>query len=157
MNGELTRVNRSQRMIILPLLTLMVFPNGRQKKALRDVAGEHGMAAVILRSPLVYGPHVGGNFAVLARAVIKKWPMPLSAIANSRSLVYVGNLASAISTCLDHPDAPGKTFLVSDGEDVSTPELVRRMAKATGSREIGRFIVLYGSCNAAGTLAGRRQ
>ena len=126
------------------------------EKALTDVASEHGMAAVILRSPLVYGPHVGGNFAVLARAVIKKRPMPLCAIANRRSLVYVGNLASAISLCLDHPDAPGETFLVSDGEDVSTGELVRRMAKATSIRNWLFYCPVW-LLHVAGTLAGRQK
>ena len=126
------------------------------EKALIKVASAQGMAAVILRSPLVYGPHVGGNFAVLARAVIKKRPMPLCAIANRRSLVYVGNLASAIFSCLDHPDAPGETFLVSDGEDVSTGELVSRMAKATSIRNWLFYCPVW-LLRVAGTLAGRQQ
>lgn len=126
------------------------------EKALKDIAGECGMGAVILRSPLVYGPHVGGNFAVLARAVIKKRPLPLSAIANRRSLVYVGNLAAAISICLDHPDAPGETFLVSDGEDLSTGQLVRRMAKATSIRDWVFYCPLW-LLHAAGLVTGRQQ
>jgi lipopolysaccharide/colanic/teichoic acid biosynthesis glycosyltransferase len=68
----------------------------------------------------------------ILRAVHSGWPLPLGLVRNKRSQLYVGNLASAIVACLDHPAAAGKTYLVSDGEDLSTPELVRRMGQALG-------------------------
>jgi nucleoside-diphosphate-sugar epimerase len=59
-------------------------------------------------------------------------PLPLASICNSRSLIYVGNLVAALAVCATHPAAAGKTYLVSDGEDVSTPELILRTASALG-------------------------
>lgn len=102
------------------------------EQGLRQIAAETGLEVVILRPPLVYGPGVGANFLALLRAVARGMPLPLGAIDNRRSLIYVGNLAAAILCCLEHPAAAGKTFLVSDGEDVSTSGLVRRMAAALG-------------------------
>lgn len=91
-----------------------------------------GMEIVVLRPPLVYGPGVKANFLSLMRAVARGWPLPLGAVRNRRSLLYLGNLVSAIEACLIHPAAAGQTFLVSDGEDVSTPELIRRLGMALG-------------------------
>ena len=100
--------------------------------ALRRIGADTGMEIVILRPPLVYGPGVKGNFLRLLQAVARGTPLPLASICNQRSLVYVGNLAEAIITCIDAPDAAGKTWLVSDGEDVSTPILIRKLAAALG-------------------------
>ncbi len=99
---------------------------------LRQIGADTGMEIVILRPPLVYGPGVKGNFLRLLRAVARGTPLPLASINNRRSLVYVGNLVDAIITCMDSPAAAGKTFLVSDSEDVSTPALIRRLAAALG-------------------------
>lgn len=99
---------------------------------LRRIGADTGMEIVILRPPLVYGPGVKGNFLRLLQAVARGTPLPLARICNQRSLVYVGNLAEAIITCIDAPDAAGKTYLVSDGEDVSTPGLIRKLAAALG-------------------------
>lgn len=96
--------------------------------ALRQIGANSGMEIVILRPPLVYGPGVKGNFLRLLQAVARGTPLPLASINNRRSLVYVGNLVDAIITCIDAPAAAGKTFLVSDGEDVSTPALIRKLA-----------------------------
>ena len=93
---------------------------------LRQIAVESGIEVVIIRPPLVYGPGVKANFAVLMRAVRRGWPLPLGAVHNQRSLVGLGNLVDLIVTCLTHPAAANQTFLVSDGEDVSTTELLRR-------------------------------
>ncbi len=126
------------------------------EQALAKINSHSSLDTVILRSPLVYGPNAGGNFATLVRAVIKRWPIPLGAVANLRSLVYVGNLVSAIVQCLVHPSARGKTFFVSDGEDLSTVELVRRMAEAAGV--VPRIFSCPLWClHAAGVLTGRRQ
>jgi nucleoside-diphosphate-sugar epimerase len=99
---------------------------------LRQLAQESGMEVVIIRPPLVYGPGVKANFAALMRTVQRGWPLPLGAIHNQRSLVGLDNLVDFIITCATHPQAANQTFLVSDGQDLSTTELVRAMAQATG-------------------------
>lgn len=104
------------------------------EQALFQIARESGMAVIILRPPLVYGPGVKGNFLRLLQVIEKRHPLPLGAIRNRRSLIYLGNLVDIVRLCLVHPEAPGKTFLVSDGDDVSTPELIRRIAEAMQRR-----------------------
>lgn len=102
------------------------------EEGLREIAATTRMEVVVLRPPLVYGPGVGANFLSLLTAVHRGFPLPLGAINNRRSLIYLGNLVDAIATCIEHPKAAGKNYLVSDGEDVSTPELVRCIAAAFG-------------------------
>jgi len=104
------------------------------EQVLWEIAAESGMEIVVLRPPLVYGPGVKGNFLRLMQSIDKRRPLPLGHIQNQRSLIYLGNLVDVIRLCLTHPNAAGKTFLVSDGDDVSTPELVRRIAAACGRR-----------------------
>jgi nucleoside-diphosphate-sugar epimerase len=87
---------------------------------------------IVLRLPLVYGPGVPANFLKLMRAVAAGIPLPFASIDNRRSLLYLGNLVDAIRTCLGHSRAGGRTFLVSDGDDLSTPGLARRLAQALG-------------------------
>ena len=100
------------------------------EEGLRDIALETGMEVTIIRPPLVYGPGVKANFAALMRAVQCGWPLPLGAVHNRRSLVGLDNLVDLIATCLVHPNAANQTFLVSDGQDLSTPELVQGLARA---------------------------
>ena len=102
------------------------------EQALREVSAASGMELVIIRPPLVYGPGVKANFAALVRLVRRGWPLPLGAIHNQRSLVSLDNLVDLIMTCLRHPRAAGEAFLVSDGQDLSTTELVRGLGKALG-------------------------
>ena len=102
------------------------------EQGLRQIAAQTGMAVVIIRPPLVYGPGVKANFAALMRAVQRGWPLPLGAVHNRRSLMALDNLVDFIVTCLSHPQAANQTFLVSDGQDLSTTELVRGMAQAAG-------------------------
>lgn len=102
------------------------------EQGLRQIAAATGMELVIIRPPLVYGPGVKANFANLMRAVQKGWPLPLGDLRNQRSLVALDNLVDFIVTCIDHPQAANQTFLISDGEDLSTTELVHRMAQAAG-------------------------
>jgi nucleoside-diphosphate-sugar epimerase len=90
------------------------------------------MEVVVIRPPLVYGPGVKGNFASMIKLVGKGLPLPLGAVHNKRSLVALDNLVDLIITCIDHPGAANKTFLVSDGEDLSTTELLRGVADAMG-------------------------
>lgn len=100
------------------------------EQALGQISRETGMELVVIRAPLVYGPGNSGNFMSLLRMVSKSVPLPLASVDNRRSLIYVGNLVDALAACVTHPAAAGKTFLASDGEDVSTPELIRRLASA---------------------------
>jgi nucleoside-diphosphate-sugar epimerase len=109
---------------------------------------------VVLRPPLVYGAGVGGNVARLLRLCRSGLPLPLGAIDNRRSLISLANLVDAIGACLGAPEAAGATFLVRDGEDVSTPQLVRRMAAALG-RPARLFAVPPALLVAAGKIAGQ--
>ncbi|PCJ58931.1 MAG: hypothetical protein COA65_07125 [Rhodospirillaceae bacterium] len=104
------------------------------EEALRKITHNTGVELVILRPPLVYGPGVKGNFRQLLRLCELGLPLPFGNIFNRRSLIGTDNLASAIGRCLTHPKAPGETFLVSDGEDVSTPDLARAIAKKMKKR-----------------------
>lgn len=135
-------------------------PYGRSKaeaeRGLGELAGRTGLEAVVLRPPLVYGAEARGNFARLVRLVARGIPLPLASIRNRRSLIYVGNLVDAIVRSLDHPAAAGQTFLVSDGEDISTPELVRRIARALG-RPARLIAVPPALLRLGGALAGRKD
>lgn len=97
---------------------------------LRQVSAATKMELVIIRPPLAYGPRVRANFLLLMRAIARGIPLPLGAISNRRSLVGLDNLVDFILLCAEHPAAANETFLVSDGEDLSTPELIRRLARA---------------------------
>jgi len=109
---------------------------------------------VVLRPPLVYGPGAKGNFARLVRLVQRGIPLPLASVRNRRSLVFVDNLGDAILRALDHPAAAGRTYIVSDGEDVSTPDLIARLAAALGRQP--RLIAFPPALlRLAGTLLGR--
>lgn len=100
------------------------------EQGLREIAAQTGLEVVIIRPPLVYGQGVKANFAAMMRWLSRGIPLPLGAIHNGRSLVALDNLVDLIVTCLTHPAAANQTFLVSDGEDVSTTELLRRMGQA---------------------------
>lgn len=104
------------------------------EKAIREVEAETGLQVVVVRPTLVYGPGVKANFLAMVKAVSRGYPLPLASVSNRRSLTYVGNLVDALAACAVHPAAAGETFLVSDGEDVSSPELVARIAAALGVR-----------------------
>jgi len=102
------------------------------EQGLRELAITTGMEVVIIRPPLVYGRGVKGNFASMIKLVGKGLPLPLGAVHNKRSLVALDNLVDLIITCIDHPDAANETFLVSDGDDLSTTQLLRGVAEAMG-------------------------
>lgn len=99
---------------------------------LRKIAAGTSMEVVIIRPPLVYGPNAPGNFGKLINILAHGIPLPLGAINNKRSLVALDNLIDLITTCIDHPAAVNQTFLVADGEDLSTTDLLRRLGKALG-------------------------
>ena len=109
---------------------------GRSKweaeQALWAVSERTGLEVVVVRPPLVHGPGVKANFLRLMQAVARGLPLPFGQVNNQRSLLALGNLTDLLQLCTRHPDAPGQTFLASDDQDVSTPDLVRELAAAMG-------------------------
>lgn len=106
------------------------------EQSLLAISAETGMEVVIVRSPLIYGPNAPGNFGLLMRWVARGAPLPFGTIHNKRSFVGLDNLTDLLFNCLMHPAAAGQTFLVSDGEDVSTTQLLRRTAQAMGKQAV---------------------
>ena len=102
------------------------------EQGLQKIAKETGMEVVIIRPPLIYGPGVKGNFANLIKLVRKGLPLPLGAIHNRRSMIALDNLVDLIITCIDHPNARNQIFLASDGQDLSTTELLHGLAQVRG-------------------------
>ncbi len=100
--------------------------------ALKDLVKNTSMELVIIRPPLIYGPGVGANFASMMKVLSHSIPLPFGAIHNARSLVGLDNLIDLILRCAEHPEAPGQVFLVSDGQDASTTELLRKLARCLG-------------------------
>jgi nucleoside-diphosphate-sugar epimerase len=126
------------------------------EQALNEIAQTTGMEVVILRPPLVYGPGVKGNFLTLFSAIQKGRRLPLGAIQNSRSLLYVENLADAIANAIEHANAGNKTFFVSDAEAVSTPALIQKIAAALETTP--RLINFpLGLLKFAGVLTGKSE
>lgn len=104
------------------------------EKELGRLAGGGAMEVVCIRPPLVYGPGVGGNFRRFMKLISKGLPLPLGLVRNARSFIGVDNLADFIVACATHPAAAGEAFVVADGEDLSTPELIRRIGRFMGRR-----------------------
>lgn len=126
------------------------------EQGLRELFAETGMEFVIIRPPLVYGPSVKGNFASMIKLVAKGLPLPLGSVHNKRSLVALDNLVDLITTCIDHPGAVNQTFLVSDGEDLSTTQLLQGVAEAMGKPS--RLVpVPAGLLQLGATLLGKRS
>ena len=99
---------------------------------LRKISEETGLEVVVLRAPLVYGPGNPGNFLSLLGFVHKGIPLPLGSVRNVKSFLYVENLVEAIRLCCSHPGAAGNTYLVSDSDVISTPELLRKLGESLG-------------------------
>ena len=125
-----------------------------------------GMEVVIIRPPLVYGPGVKANFALMMNLARKNLPLPLGAIKNKRSLVGIDNLVDLIITCIDHPNAANQTFLVSDDNDVSTTDLLKELTLAAGKKPrlipipmpiIKFFATLLGKKSISDRLCGSLQ
>lgn len=102
------------------------------EEALRKISKDTGMEVAIIRSPLVYGPHVKANFLKMMQYIKRGIPLPLGAIQNKRSLIGIDNLVDFIATTISHPKAANQTFLISDDEDISTTDLLRRIGKYIG-------------------------
>lgn len=125
------------------------------EQGLREIAQQTGMEVVIIRPVLVYGPGVKANFRSMMNWLNKGVPLPLGTIHNKRSLVSLDNLVDLIVTCIDHPAAANQTFLVSDGDDLSTTEMLRRMGEALGKRP--RLVPVPAWClETAAAVLGKR-
>lgn len=136
------------------------------EQGLLSIAEQTDMEIVIIRPPLVYGKGVKANFASMLRMIKRGVPIPLGAIHNKRSFVYVDNLVSLIICCTHHPAAANQVFLVSDGHDLSTTELLRRTASALGVKSrlvpipqvlIEFFAAIIGKKEVAQRLCGNLQ
>jgi nucleoside-diphosphate-sugar epimerase len=134
-----------------------VDPYGVSKLEGEEEVRAAGVRATILRLPLVYGAGVKGNMRSLVAAVRRGVPLPFGAVRNRRSLLYTGNLAAAVHAVLAAPAAEGETFFVSDDHDLSTPELVREIARALGrpARLVPVPPTLFRAAGAVGDLVGR--
>ena len=118
----------------LPVYCLIGVSKLEAEISLKKLAEETGMEFVIIRPPLVYGPKVKANFLSMMKWLNKSLVLPFGAIRNHRSMVGLDNLVDLIITCIDHPKAANQTFLVSDGEDLSTAALLKRIANAMRCR-----------------------
>lgn len=125
-NGEVTAVNEAYSETDAPA-PLDCYGKSKlmAEHLLDNIARETQLEVVIVRSPLVYGPGVKGNLMQMLHVLKKGVPLPLASIHNRRSLIYVGNLADALILCATHPRAANRTWLVSDGQDISVPDLLR--------------------------------
>lgn len=133
-NGEATTLGRAFSALDTPEPK---DPYGISKReaedGLRQIARQSGMEIVTVRPPLIYGPGVRANFFSMMRWLDKGFPLPFGCVThNRRSLVALDNLVDLLITCLDHPAAGNHTFMVSDGEDLSTADLLIRMGRAMG-------------------------
>jgi nucleoside-diphosphate-sugar epimerase len=124
------------------------------ERGLWEIASQTGMEVLVVRPPLVYGPGVKGNFARLLDLVRSGVPLPLAAVNNRRSFIGLDNLVDLLIRCVDHPKAAGQTLLVSDGQDLSTPELLGMIANAMG-RPARLFPVPVPLLRLAGQALGR--
>ena len=124
------------------------------EQALHRVSEETGIEIVILRPPLVYGAGVKGNFSQMLRVLKKGFPLPLASVHNRRNLVYVGNLVDALLVCTTHPAAVGQTYLVGDGENISTSQLLNELGRAMG-HSAHLISCPIGLLNLAGRITGK--
>jgi len=149
-NGESTQKNRPFTVYSKPEPEdLYGISKLEAEEGLLRLSKSTGMEIAIIRPPLVYGPGVKANFLKLLHTIASGIPLPLSCINNKRSIVALENVVDLILTCVDHPAAANQIFLVSDGEDLSTPELVRRIGLAMGRRvwlyPVPPSILIYGA------------
>ena len=156
-NGEATQLGRPFTADDAPApLDAYGVSKMEAEQGLRELSAQTGMEVVIIRPTLVYGPGVKANFAAMMRWLRRGIPLPLGAIHNQRSVVALDNLVDLIVTCLSHPAAANQTFLVSDGEDVSTTELLQRMGHAM-NRPARLIPVPAGLLTQAAALLGKRN
>lgn len=127
------------------------------ERSLAAYCVQSGMELVVIRTPLVYGPGVKANFLRLMQAITRRRPLPLGLVEqNRRSLTGLDNLVDLITVCIGSPTAAGQTFLVSDGEDLSTADLVRRLSHSLGVPPVLLPVPPW-LLQLAGVAAGRRK
>lgn len=135
----------------------------RAEQELGKLLGDSDMQLVILRAPMVYGKGAGGKFERLYRLVERGVPLPFASIQNRRSFIAIENMVSLVLACIDHPAAANQVFIGSDSEDLSTPELIRRIAAAMGKRPrlipfpavlLRRLLVSFGKSELASSMLG---
>ncbi|SDB16331.1 Nucleoside-diphosphate-sugar epimerase [Pseudomonas sp. NFACC13-1] len=125
------------------------------EQGLKDISIKNGMELVIIRPPLVYAGHAPGNFRALLKLVASGVPLPFRGVNNKRSMIALENLVDLVSLCVEHPAAANQTFLASDGIDVSTPQIIRYLAKGMGY-EARLFPVPNRVINKIARLLGRK-
>lgn len=124
------------------------------EQVLQEIAKKSGMEVIVLRPPLIYGPNAPGNFGRLMAIIGKGIPLPLKSVGNLRSFIYLDNFVDAIVTCIKHSALSYQTVLVSDGQDISTPDLVKMIAHAMGKKvKLIPFPVI--ALKALGKLTGK--
>jgi nucleoside-diphosphate-sugar epimerase len=127
------------------------------EQGLRAISQETGLEVVVVRPPLVYGVGAPGNFRTLVTMLRRGWPLPLGAVTmNRRSYVALPNLVDLLVTVCDHPAAANQVFLVSDGEDLSTADLLRRLGRAMG-RPVRLWPVPSGLLRLGARMLGRQD
>jgi nucleoside-diphosphate-sugar epimerase len=126
------------------------------EKALWEISSRTGLEVVVVRLPLVYGNIVKGNLARLIKLVRSGIPLPLSRVKNQRSMIGIDNLVDLLVHCIDHPEVSGKTFLASDGEDLSTPELIKLIASSMG-KKVNLFPFPISILKFLGSVFGKRE
>lgn len=166
-NGEYTQLDKPFTEIDIPNpQDAYGISKSEAEQGLMLIAQKTGMEVVVIRPPLVYGAGVKANFASMLQMVKRNIPLPLGAIRNKRSFVYIDNLVSLIVRCIDHPAAANQVFLVSDDNDLSTAELLRGCASALGVKSrllpipqklIEVFAVLIGKKDIAQRLCSNLQ
>lgn len=134
-NGEATKPGQAFRSQDVPM---PLDPYGISKleaeQGLREIELKTGLEVVIVRPTLVYGPNVRANFLRLLTLVSRGMPLPFGLVENRRSMVALDNLVNLLTTCITHPKAAGQTFMVSDGNDLSTPDLITLLAELMGCK-----------------------
>jgi nucleoside-diphosphate-sugar epimerase len=135
-NGEFTQYDKPFTAFDIPKPNdAYAISKFEAEQGLREIEKTTELEVVIIRPPLIYGPGVKANFLRLMQAVYKGLPLPLGLVKNKRSLVALDNLIDLILLCVNHPNAGGQTFLVSDDEDLSTPELIMKLGNAMGKKQ----------------------
>jgi nucleoside-diphosphate-sugar epimerase len=132
-NGETTEIGKPFTADAIPVpLDAYGISKMEAENGLKEIAQQTGMELVIIRPPLIYGSGAKGNFATLVKLVKLGLPLPFGSLSNKRSLASIDNLVDLIAVCIRHENAKNQIFMVSDGEDLSTAELIKKIGKALG-------------------------
>ncbi|KTD24341.1 UDP-glucose 4-epimerase (Galactowaldenase) (UDP-galactose 4-epimerase) [Legionella lansingensis] len=155
-NGEKTQLGHAYRPEDLPAPEDPYATSKYEaEQGLLALSTKTGMQVVIIRPPLVYGPGVKGNFQRMMNWLQKGYPLPLKTVNNKRSLVSVYNLTDLIIQCMDHPQAANQVFLVSDGDDLSTVELLQKIGEMM-NKPVRLVPVPYWMLNSMATIIGKQ-